>query len=178
MISSHDYWYFRIEKRTHTKAVDRSIVGESFEHYSDWGNDLHGEWVSLREWIGARYDLQGFIHYTLQGLDRCTLEIFPVCQKNFNKKQFFMLSQINLVKDFAILLEKKSVVVSFFNLFCTIFKTDVFSGKFQDVEKIEMSKKTSVKHFLQKLLAKANLVNRYSEIFKKTKKSVAESTLP
>lgn len=89
-----------------------------------------------------------------------------------------MLSQINLVKDFAILLEKKSVVVSFFNLFCTIFKTDVFSGKFQDVEKIEMSKKISVKHFLQKLLAKANLVNRYSEIFKKTKKSVAESTLP
>lgn len=89
-----------------------------------------------------------------------------------------MLSQINLVKDFAILLEKKSVVVSFFSLFCTIFKTDVFSGKFQDVEKIEMSKKTSVKHFLQKLLAKANLVNRYSEIFKKTKKSVAESTLP
>lgn len=89
-----------------------------------------------------------------------------------------MLSQINLVKDFAILLEKKSVVVSFFNLFCTIFKTDVFSGKFQDVEKIEMSKKTSVKHFLQKLLAKANLVNCYSEIFKKTKKSVAESTLP
>lgn len=89
-----------------------------------------------------------------------------------------MLSQINLVKDFAILLEKKSVVVSFFSLFCTIFKTDVFSGKFQDVEKIEMSKKTSVKHFLQKLLAKANLVNCYSEIFKKTKKSVAESTLP
>ena len=89
-----------------------------------------------------------------------------------------MLSQINLVKDFAILLEKKSVMVSFFSLFCTIFKTDVFSGKFQDVEKIEMSKKTSVKHFLQKLLAKANLVNRYSEIFKKTKKSVAESTLP
>ena len=89
-----------------------------------------------------------------------------------------MLSQINLVKDFAILLEKKSVVVSFFSLFCTIFKTDVFSGKFQDVEKIETSKKTSVKHFLQKLLAKANLVNRYSEIFKKTKKSVAESTLP
>ena len=89
-----------------------------------------------------------------------------------------MLSQINLVKDFAILLEKKSVVLSFFSLFCTIFKTDVFSGKFQDVEKIEMSKKTSVKHFLQKLLAKANLVNRYSEIFKKTKKSVAESTLP
>ena len=89
-----------------------------------------------------------------------------------------MLSQINLVKDFAILLEKKSVVVSFFSLFCTIFKTDVFSGKFQDVEKIEMSKKTSVKHFLQKLLAKANLVNCYSEIYKKTKKSVAESTLP
>lgn len=89
-----------------------------------------------------------------------------------------MLSQINLVKDFAILLEKKSVVVSFFSLFCTIFKTDVFSGKFQDVEKIEMSKKTSVKHFLQKLLAKTNLVNCYSEIFKKTKKSVAESTLP
>lgn len=89
-----------------------------------------------------------------------------------------MLSQINLVKDFAILLEKKSVVLSFFSLFCTIFKTDVFSGKFQDVEKIEMSKKTSVKHFLQKLLAKANLVNCYSEIFKKTKKSVAESTLP
>ena len=89
-----------------------------------------------------------------------------------------MLSQINLVKDFAILLEKKSVVVSFFSLFCTIFKTDVFSGKFQDVEKIEMSKKTSVKHFLQKLLAKANLVNCYSEIFKKTKKSVAESPLP
>lgn len=89
-----------------------------------------------------------------------------------------MLSQINLVKDFAILLEKKSVVVSFFSLFCTIFKTDVFSGKFQDVEKIEMSKKTSVKHFLQKLLAKANLVNCYSEIFKKTKKSVAESILP
>lgn len=89
-----------------------------------------------------------------------------------------MLSQINLVKDFAILLEKKSVMVSFFSLFCTIFKTDVFSGKFQDVEKIEMSKKTSVKHFLQKLLAKANLVNCYSEIFKKTKKSVAESTLP
>ena len=88
-----------------------------------------------------------------------------------------MLSQINLVKDFAILLEKKSVVVSFFSLFCTIFKTDVFSGTFQDVEKIEMSKKTSVKH-LQKLLAKANLVNCYSEIFKKTKKSVAESTLP
>ena len=89
-----------------------------------------------------------------------------------------MLSQINLVKDFAILIEKKSVVLSFFSLFCTIFKTDVFSGKFQDVEKIEMSKKTSVKHFLQKLLAKANLVNCYSEIFKKTKKSVAESTLP
>lgn len=89
-----------------------------------------------------------------------------------------MLSQINLVKDFAILLEKKSVVVSFFSLFCTIFKTDVFSGKFQDVEKIEMSKKTSVKHFLQKLLAKANLVNCYSEIFKKTKKPAAESTLP
>lgn len=89
-----------------------------------------------------------------------------------------MLSQINLVKDFAILLEKESVVVSFFSLFCTIFKTDVFSGKFQDVEKIEMSKKTSVKHFLQKLLAKANLVNCYSEIFKKTKKPAAESTLP